>query len=80
MADKTPFEQEKELSYLMDQFHVSVPDFPTRKTPMDRVSNLLLSEAPNPLQSISTTTTALSLIQVIPVVVAIMCPVLLLLI
>lgn len=74
---KDPFEEEKELSHLMDQFHVTVPDFPAQKTPMDRVGDLLFSEAPNPLQSMSLTTASITLIQTIPVAVAVVVPVLL---
>ncbi|GAA0319549.1 hypothetical protein GCM10008967_07600 [Bacillus carboniphilus] len=78
METKEPFDQEKELSHLMDQFHVTVPDFPAQKTPMDRVGDLLFSEAPNPLQSMSLTTSSITLIQTIPVAVAVVIPGLLL--
>ncbi|MET3697086.1 hypothetical protein SAMN05877753_101336 [Bacillus oleivorans] len=77
MKNEDPFKEEKEISHHLDQFHVTVPDFPLQKNWIDRISAPFFEEAPNPLQTVSLTTTAVTLIQTIPVVVAMAVPVLL---
>ncbi|WP_243297724.1 hypothetical protein [Bacillus litorisediminis] len=77
MKYEDPFIKEKELTHHLDQFHVNVPEFSVQKNWMNRMSAALFAEAPNPLQSVSLTTTAVTLIQTIPVAVAVIVPVLL---
>ena len=77
MKNNDPFKVEHELSHHLDQFHVTVPDFSIQKNWMDCISAPLLEEAPNPLQSVSLTSTAVILMQTVPVVFAVIIPVLL---
>lgn len=63
---------DEKLVKKLGEFHVDVPEFPMRKTKIDRLANWLFEEVPFPSVSMNLTGKGMIFIQMMPLVIIVL--------
>lgn len=72
MMNQDPFKNEEHLQSKLIQDHVTVPDFPMKRKRGERLINYLASPAKNPLEPIISSANGLALLNVLPLLGAVL--------
>ena len=63
-----PFKKEHHLRSKLDEYHVTIPDFPMKRKRWDRFIHILASPANNPLEPLISNTKGSLALKIVPII------------
>lgn len=66
MKQEDPFEKEPYVKKKLDEYYISIPDFPRKRSRFERFIHILASPSKNPFEPFVATANGMMLLKIVP--------------